>query len=117
VLKNILLLLFFTISIFSLNLDAKIEALYKAPKEQRYKIMNEIKMELIKLNQSQREMFVEKLLRHQNIKNENQTFKTVNFKKNQEYHNITEAKTKQHLHKNKHKQNKNKQNKNKHHNK
>ena len=124
-LKNILVLFLFTISIFASDLDAKIETLYKVPKEQRYKIMNEIKMELIKLNQSQRDMFVKKLLQHKEDSGKNHYHhqRRNRFKRNRECQDIGEKK---HLHKHKfeHKKkdnehsnkerNKNKQDKNKH---
>jgi len=61
---NIYSLLFaLSVTLFATDssLDSKIELLKNAPKEERYKIMNEIKMELIKLNESQREQMMQKL--------------------------------------------------------
>ena len=57
------------INTFANSLDEKIKELKSAPKEQRYKIMNQIKMELIKLNQSQREYFLQKLIKNRENQN------------------------------------------------
>jgi len=44
------------------DLDKKIELLKSVPKEQRYKIMNEIKKELVKLNEAQRSQMLKYFL-------------------------------------------------------
>ncbi|WP_456471429.1 hypothetical protein [Caminibacter sp.] len=49
------------------ELDKKIEMLNKLPPEKRYKLMNEIKQEILKLNEMQRLKILKKLLKSQNI--------------------------------------------------
>jgi hypothetical protein len=65
--KTIFFITLFLISsatqLFSSKLDRDIEALKKAPKEKRYILMNRIKVELLKLNESQRREVMEKLFK------------------------------------------------------
>jgi len=49
---------------FASSLDNKIKELKSAPVEQRYKIMNAIKVELLKLNEAQRYRYMQKLLKN-----------------------------------------------------
>jgi len=83
-------LFIFTVLIFNLfsnSIDDKIKELKKAPKEQKYRIMNQIKMELIKLNQSQREYFIQKLMKSREIR-DNNIKNTTNYNKNSYHQNI-----------------------------
>jgi hypothetical protein len=105
--RVLLLTILLIFNIFANSLDDKIKELKSAPKEQRYKIMNQIKMELIKLNQSQREQFLQKLLknkgyRYHNLREENR------FKKNHNCQSIEDNKYKnQHYQKGKNSHSKN----------
>jgi len=101
-------------NLYSNTLDDKIKALKSAPKEERYAIMNQIKMELIKLNQTQRDYFLEKLMQ-QNLKNRDES----NYNKSGYYKNINKINPADnsinHKNHNRHKQQKNGQkNGNKH---
>jgi hypothetical protein len=48
------------------SIDSKIRALSKAPPHKRYVLMNQIKMELARLNQAQRDRIIKKLFRKSN---------------------------------------------------
>ena len=86
--KLFISLLLITINLLATDLDSKIEALQKAPKNQRYKIMNEIKMELIKLNQDQRDYFLQKLLKHKKGITALSGYNKEKIKKNREHQSV-----------------------------
>ena len=49
--------------LFGSSLDSQIEALKKAPPHKRFKLMNQIKLQLISLNEAQRNAVIKKLLK------------------------------------------------------
>ena len=59
--KTILLI---PLLLFSFNLDKEIEKLQKLPPEKRYKLMNKIKLEILKLNEKERIKILKKLLKN-----------------------------------------------------
>jgi hypothetical protein len=63
IIRVIILLFIFSIIASASSLDTKIKELKSALPEQRYKIMNSIKIELLKLNEAQRAKYMQKLLK------------------------------------------------------
>lgn len=49
--------------LFGFNLDKEIEKLQKLPPQERYKLMNKIKLEILQLNEKERIKILKKLLK------------------------------------------------------
>lgn len=58
---KILIILILFINLFAQSIDEKIAKLKSTPKNERYKLMNEIKLELSKLNEKQRVKIISEL--------------------------------------------------------
>jgi len=79
--KFLIFSLLFGVLSYASSLDNKIKELKSAPVEQRYKIMNAIKVELLKLNEAQRYRYMQKLLKN----HKSNHYKHRNRAKNKEF--------------------------------
>jgi len=57
-------LLLIPLFLFAFNLDKEIKKLEKLPPQERYKLMNKIKLEIMKLNEKERIKILKKLLKN-----------------------------------------------------
>ncbi len=67
--KITLILFVYTITILHANIDEEIQAIRHAPITERYKLMNDFKKNLIKMNEKERMEALKKLTKNKNQKN------------------------------------------------